>query len=85
VTFKSDKGYSGTLLPFKEVKRLEDADIILAYLKKHKSMPLDANSEPENIEKVFHMSKKAFKRAIGHLYKQRKIKFEDNQTMYIED
>jgi uncharacterized protein len=83
VTFKSDKGFSGTLLPFKEIKRLEDADIILAYLKRHHSMPLDSNSDPVSIEKQFSMSKKAFKRAIGHLYKLRKIKFENNQTIYI--
>lgn len=85
VSFKSDNGYSGTLIPFKEVKRLEDAELILNYLIKHKQFPLDTNSGPEEISKVFQMSKKAFKRALGHLYKLRKIKFEDNQTILVEE
>ena len=33
------------------------------------------DSDPLVIEKVFHMSKSAFKRAIGHLYKEEKIIF----------
>lgn len=35
-------------------------------------------SSPETIYAAFHMSKKAFKRAVGTLYKQRKIKIEAN-------
>ena len=85
VTFKSDNGYSGTLIAFKEVKRLEDADFILNYLIKHKHFPLDSNSGPDDISKVFQMSKKAFKRALGHLYKLRKIRFEDNKTILVEE
>jgi predicted RNA-binding protein (virulence factor B family) len=85
VTFYSEKGYSGTLLPFKEVKRLEDADILLAYLEKHHEMPFDSDTEADVIMQRFNMSKKAFKRALGHLYKLRKIRFEDKKTILIEE
>lgn len=85
ITFHSEKGYSGTLLPFKEVKRLDDAEILLAYLEKHREMPYDSNSDAGVIMQHFNMSKKAFKRALGHLYKTRKIKFEHNKTILIEE
>lgn len=39
------------------------------------SMPFDDHSSPEDIREVFGTSKKAFKRALGTLYKQRRIVF----------
>jgi predicted RNA-binding protein (virulence factor B family) len=85
IIYLSDKGYSGSIAPQKEIKRLDDADVIAAYLETHQEMTLDANSSPEAIAKLFPMSKKAFKRALGHLYKLRKVKFEDGKTIKIED
>ena len=40
-------------------------------------IPFSENTEPEIIERVFKMSKAAFKRAIGSLYKEKKIIIEE--------
>ena len=85
IVYLSDKGYSGSIAPQKETKRLDDAEVIAEYLNTHKELPLDATSSPEAIATFFPMSKKAFKRALGHLYKLRKVKFEDGKTIKIED
>lgn len=85
VIYQSEKGYSGTIAPQKETKRISDADVIYAYVKDNGVMHLDATSSPEAISKLFPMSKKAFKRALGHLYKLRKVKFEDGKTILVED
>ncbi|HPK09743.1 MAG TPA: S1-like domain-containing RNA-binding protein [Saprospiraceae bacterium] len=39
-------------------------------------LPLNDHSDPELIKRTVGLSKKAFKRAIGHLYKERKIRIE---------
>ena len=57
----------------------------MAYLEAHDTMPLDASSASESIEEMFQMSRKAFKRALGYLYKMRKITFVDGQTKLIKD
>ena len=85
IIYHSEKGYSGSISPQKEMKRLDDADLIYAYVETHGTLPLDATSSPEAIAKYFNMSKKAFKRALGHLYKLRKVKFEDGKTIKVED
>jgi len=85
IIHESLKGYTGTLLEAKETKRLSDADIILAYLEQNGMMSLDASSPAERIEQTFQMSRKAFKRALGYLYKIRKITFVDGQTKLIKD
>lgn len=84
ITHKSDKGYIGSLLKLKENQMVDDADIILQYLIKNKTLPLDSQSTPDDILKFFDMSKKAFKRAIGILYKQRRIVFEEGMTKIVE-
>jgi uncharacterized protein len=85
ITFHSEQGYSGSLIAQKEDQMQIDAKLILKHLEQRKNMPLTANSNKEDIEKMFQMSKKAFKRALGHLYKQRKIVFNDNQTILVEN
>jgi predicted RNA-binding protein (virulence factor B family) len=47
-------------------------------------MPLTSDSTPEEIDHYFKMSKKAFKRALGNLYKERKIVFEDGKTILVK-
>jgi|SRR5690554_796846 predicted RNA-binding protein (virulence factor B family) len=84
ITYYSDKGYSGSLIKQKEQAIQSDAEVILEYLKKHKEMPLDADSTPEKIYDYFKMSKKAFKRAIGNLYKNRNIEFKEGKTFLIK-
>ncbi len=57
------------------------ADQIMSHLKAHGGfMPVTDKSPPEEIYKLFGVSKKAYKRAIGGLYKKRRITFENNGT-----
>ena len=42
------------------------------------SLPFNDKSSPETIRETFDTSKKAFKQALGALYKQRVIRFTEN-------
>lgn len=84
ITFISEKGINGSLIEQKEVKIFDDANIILSYLIRHGDLELDSDSSPEAIKEIFDMSKKAFKRALGHLYKERKIIFVDGKTKLVK-
>lgn len=75
----------GTLILQKELMIDVDADNILKYLKKQGKMKLTSDSSPEEIKQIFPMSKRAFKRALGSIYKQDLVKFEDDYTIYIGD
>ena len=56
------------------VKRTAElSDRILEYLESDNEMPLSDKMPPEHVEMLFGTSKKDFKKAIGHLYKERKI------------
>lgn len=60
---------------------LDLTDRIIDYLKSHDGfMPITDKTDPEEIYRVFGASKKNYKRAIGALYKQRLITFEDGGT-----
>lgn len=60
------------------------ADQILSYLKEQGGfMPITDKSPPEEIHRLFGASKKAYKRAIGGLYKKRLITFENNGTKLV--
>jgi uncharacterized protein len=85
VTFVSQKGISASMSRRKEERIDDDSKTILDYLVANGSMPLDADSPPERIRLMFSMSKKAFKRALGALYKERKIVFKDGRTVLIKD
>jgi cell division protein FtsX len=62
----------------KEKARLSDSEVILNYLRNMGgSLPLGNLSTPEEIYKKLHISKSAFKRAVGHLYKLKLITIED--------
>ena len=50
-----------------------DCDKILSILKKDKVLKLTDKSCPEDIKLILNMSKKAFKKAIGFLYKRKVI------------
>ena len=78
ININKNNEYNGTTIERKELSRLSDSDIILNYLKTMGgSIPLGNASTPEQIAKYFRMSKSAFKRAVGALYKNRLIKIED--------
>jgi len=52
-----------------------DAELLINAMNAHGGiLPLNEKSSPEEIEKVFHMSKAAFKRAVGTLLKSGRIK-----------
>jgi uncharacterized protein len=84
VTFHSEKGYTGSMTEQKEIAIYGDANTILSHIIRQGDMPLDADSSPEAIYETFKMSKKAFKRALGHLYKERKIDFKDGMTILVK-
>ncbi len=56
----------------------EVSQIILDALKEDEFIGLHDKSDPKEIQKVFGISKKAFKKAIGGLYKQKLIAIEEN-------
>ena len=72
--------YNGTLTAQKELAMESDADRILAELKKTKTIPYGDKSDADAIFKAFHMSKAAFKRALGTLYKKQLVTLSPHQT-----
>lgn len=76
--------YVGTLIEQKEIMLEADALRVLEYIEVNGGeMVFTDKSSPELISKNFHMSKSAFKRALGSLYKAGKIKLEKNKTKKI--
>lgn len=71
---------NGSMIEQKELSRISDASIILKELQQLGGvLPLGNASTPEEIHRYFPMSKSAFKRAVGALYKERKITIYDNK------
>lgn len=58
-----------------------DVDKVLRKLEEKGFLLLTDNSSPESIKFHLQMSKKAFKRAIGSLYKSKKIKLEEDRIV----
>lgn len=56
-----------------------DCDNILSILKKDKVLNLTDKSSPEDIRSKLNMSKKAFKKAIGFLYKRKVIILQEDR------
>lgn len=83
----NEKGYYyGTTIAQKEVARIDDSEIILQYLDNFGGvLPLGNASTPEEIAKVLSMSKSAFKRAVGNLYKKRLILIEDHRIIKVNN
>ena len=66
-----------------QISRDKDVQKVLEYLKnKNGFAPVHDKSDPQLIKKLFMMSKGAFKKAIGHLYKQKIIRI-DKQGIYL--
>ncbi|TDL34883.1 hypothetical protein E2R51_03940 [Jeotgalibacillus sp. S-D1] len=81
---KEDGTLNGSLIPRKQDKMVDDAGIILDYLNSHNGeMPFGDKSDPEAITETFGISKGAFKRALGKLYKEKKIKQENGNTYLV--
>lgn len=82
---KVDKKYNGTLIMQKELMLSEDARYITEYLEdKGGCMPFTDKSSPEEIMAEFNMSKSAFKRAIGTLYKEKVVELKADSTCLLK-
>ena len=57
-----------------------DCDKILSILKKERVLKLSDKSSPDDIKSQLNMSKKAFKKAIGFLYKRKVILFYEDRV-----
>lgn len=65
------------------VKVNDSTDKLLRILKEKGRISLTDKSDPEDIRELVGMSKKTFKQAVGALYKQRLIKLEPTEIVYI--
>ena len=75
----------GSLNKVKEELVLSDEIIILNYIKQNGGMmPYTAKTNADIVEEVFHMSRKAFKRALGDLYKKREVYFDEENTYLVK-
>lgn len=78
INLNSNNKYNGSLIEQKEIARIDDSKIILKYLQDMGgSIALGNASTPEEISHYFKMSKSAFKRAVGALYKKKLIVVSD--------
>jgi len=80
-----DEEYYGMLNEQKEKMIDSDKELILAYLNKHNGrMKITAKTEASIVERELKISRKAFKRAYGGLYKDRVIDFDGNETFLVK-
>ena len=65
----------------------EDAQMLLTLLERSTthSLPFTDKSDPKAIKKYFGMSKSQFKRAVGRLYKERRITQNENGLFLVEE
>jgi len=61
-----------------------DTEVVLQKLQEKGSLMLTDKSSPEAIKFRLQMSKKAFKRAVGNLYKQKLIRIESDKIVLIK-
>ena len=86
VRVKENGEFNMSLIPQKEFAIGEDAEVIFDYLMGRRgAMPFCDKSEPDDIRRVFKMSKASFKRALGHLMKEGKVYQEDGWTYLKEE
>ena len=77
--------YASIKLTENKEDRIEDnAKELMDYLDKNSSFPLDAKSSAEDVQKLFKMSRKDFKNALGYLYKKRIVTFENGSTILVK-
>lgn len=82
---KGDFSYNGTVIEQKEIMIDKDAEYLLMYLKSNRGeMPYGDKSDALEITERFRMSKGAFKRAIGTLYKHKLVILEPEKTTLIK-
>jgi len=63
-----------------------DAETILSVMHSYEdTLPFSESASPELIERELHMSKAAFKRALGHLYKEEKIEIAESEVRLLRN
>ena len=78
---RQDGRLNASLREVKEKALLTDAEQIVELMQKRQGkMPYGDKTSPEIIRDVFHISKAAFKRALGHLLKEGRIEERDGWT-----
>ena len=78
---KEDGTLNVSLFPFKQDQMVDDAEEVYSYLmNRGGAMPYWDKSYPEDILRIFGLSKGAFKRALGKLMKEGKVYQEDGWT-----
>ncbi len=86
-TVREDKKLDITLQPI-GYEHYNDANtaLLAKRLQQHEGfLPLSDKSSPEEIYRVFGISKKAFKKALGALYKERKVQIEEQGIVWVKD
>lgn len=77
-----DDGKIDLTLNDKSVRRTENlSERLLEYLSQPGNAPVSEKMSPEMIAMIFECSKKDFKKAVGHLYKERKIVIAPDGTL----
>lgn len=81
VTYVREDGrLNGSLRDVKETALVTDGEKLLFELNKSGKMPYSDETSPAVISEKFHISKAAFKRALGHLLKAGKVEIVDGWT-----
>lgn len=82
---KEDGTLNGSFLPLAHERLDDDSEQILRLLEEYGGeLPFSDKSDPEAIKEVFNMSKGSFKRAIGRLYKNKRVVIEPNKIKIVE-
>ncbi|WP_347860531.1 hypothetical protein U0355_07305 [Salimicrobium sp. PL1-032A] len=82
IDVKEDGTLNFSLRPVKKWSQKEDAELIYEYLEENDGvMNLTDKSDPNEIRETFQISKAAFKRALGKLMKEEKVKQEEGRTV----
>jgi predicted RNA-binding protein (virulence factor B family) len=88
ITITIDKGqfeYNGTVIEQKELMLDKDAERLATFMEEHDMMmPYTDKTSPKVIQMVFRMSKGAFKRALGTLYKQQLVALDEDKTRLLK-
>ncbi|MBM7693391.1 putative RNA-binding protein (virulence factor B family) [Peribacillus deserti] len=85
IEVKEDGSLNISLLPRKQEKMDEDAEVLWEYLmSRNGAMPFSDKSLPEDIQSKFGLSKASFKRALGKLMKEQKV-YQENGWTYSSD
>lgn len=83
---RPDKLIDLSLQPIGFKKVLSSTDVILEYLQNHKGfLKLTDKSSPEEIAKLFNMSKATFKKSLGVLYRQCKVRLENDGVYSVNE